>query len=228
MVVTGIKLHSFAFPVRGNSALSEVLGTDGWYRYNAAIFTALTTSTYSYAIVTEASLTVSSNASVPSTSSQNVSFYEIPKDIMQMYYDVQENFTLFETLNSSYCWEEYYQQVPFLITPRSVLLVSSNNSNYSLLDWETWGVELVLLDLKERGIPLPARLWTGATKYAGPRLNATTADGYWKEHGNQIQYCLRRSDTSQLIDERTCYLESSFHIMLGKMNLNIPRTLAEP
>lgn len=150
---------------------------------------------------------------------------------MQMYNDVQENFTLFETLNSSDCWEEYQHQVPFLVTPRSVILVSSKNSNYSLLDWETWSVGLVLLDLQERGIPLPSRVWTGSKYSIGPLLDATTAGGYWKDHGNQIQYCLRRSDTSQLINETTCYLESSPYIMLGTVNLNAPktyRTFAKP
>lgn len=201
---------------------------DNVFRYNAAVFVAIPSSSYTYALVTEAFLHDPSNGSVYDlTPSQYASFHEVPwadsrksllseynssfANVVQMHNDVQANFSQYETLSSVDCWQEYAGN-HFKVSPRSVLIVSNKTTDNSLLAWDTFGIQVMT---NHEEFMMPVSVWTATDLYDGPEMSATNVD-YWKAHGNQVQYCLRRSDTSQLRSLELCYLQASPYIMLGK------------
>jgi hypothetical protein len=106
------------------------------------------------------------------------------------------------------------------MTPRSVLLVSNKTRNNSLLAWSSYLETKYLANSL-----LPDWLWTGNNSLLVPELTNVSVADYWTSHGNEVQYCLRRSDTSQLKSFDTCYLQVSPYLLLGKRDLEFSHSV---
>ena len=184
--------------------------------------------------MTEAFITEPPNGSIyDPASSTNTGFHEKAPDatdyslselkahnnsftttVVQMYYDVQANLSLYDNLTSYECWQQY--QAPFLQPPPSVLLVSNLTTNQSLLNWQPLAPLTgdPLSTLSGGGESISFWLWTSVWPYSGPTPTEKDFD-YWKSHGNQIQYCLRR--LAERVPEKSmeCRLQASPYIMTG-------------